>query len=270
MSDKEIERYLIDKDPFIANTLCVLKRAKNTAAEKIEWLKSLIEKKQQVLELLDTRIQLVAQFLVTKKGHEIYELPPELPDTLVCTTWQQLGWMELPTTTEIEDNNKDFKYRRALINTFRVEWLQAQISLLEATNPRIDTYTHIPEESTTDQTRRTVEKYFNFTLGNDPRKHKQILSAEDHAKLIEWVIYYFDNHLTVPEIKAPIREINTSKGNTVHTFRLLFKELHPIGNYPVSLWELIKAIFHAYREDNPETIRKTKEPQYYDLLPHKN
>jgi len=109
-----------------------------------------------------------------------------------------------------------------------------------------------------------IEDTFKFMQFDDDRKHEVILNETDYGNLIEWVLFYFENNFKLPEIKNPIKIINTSKGNVIYTFKLIFKELHPSKTRPDSLFELIKLCFYEYRDDNINNFKKQKEPQYYN------
>lgn len=115
-----------------------------------------------------------------------------------------------------------------------------------------------------------VENYFSFMLNNDPRKHQLILSKNDFDNLINWVTYYFENNFELPDITQPIQNVNTNKGNVIYTFMSFFKKEHPSRTRPESLYELIKACFYEYRDDNITNFKKQKKPQYYDDLISKN
>lgn len=269
-NDIEIERYLNQNDPYIKRTLAILKVAENTDSEKIDFITKELNKRKEILHCLDERIQVFAQTVVDEKGFKIYELPPELTKEFVCMTYEKLGWMDVPTNNEIEANNNEFIYRRALINTFRKEWLRFQISRFKASNKKPDTNTQEDEEKNSETHKKTVEEHFRFMLKNDPRKHKPILSSDDHDKLVNWVTAYFENELEVPEITHPIKNCNTAHGNVVHTFRILFKEIHPFSTYPESLWELIRSCFHRLKKHEDKALSKWKASEDYDKLPHKH
>lgn len=94
-----------------------------------------------------------------------------------------------------------------------------------------------------------VKLHFEFFRGNCPRKHEQILKDEDFDKLIEWTEYYYENHFEIPEIKEPIRVVNTNKTYVQLAFKYLFKQLHKSSPYPKSLFEFYKRAFFPYSED---------------------
>jgi hypothetical protein len=108
-----------------------------------------------------------------------------------------------------------------------------------------------------------IKDFFGFMLNEDRRKHQQILSDSDFSKLVGWVSYYFTNNLSIPKISSPIKSINTTKGVVIHTFKLFFKEEHPTMDMPDSLFGLIKACFHKYRDDEIMNLRKTNCPRDY-------
>lgn len=108
-----------------------------------------------------------------------------------------------------------------------------------------------------------VKKAFEFTLKLDPRKKKQILSEADNIKLVEWVTYYFENNFNLPAIENPILNVNTSDGNIIWTFKILFDDLFPNISRKDSLYELLKLCFKKYINDNIENYKKRGEPPYY-------
>lgn len=114
--------------------------------------------------------------------------------------------------------------------------------------------------------RGLVEDKFKFMLFTDPRKHGQIITEEDYYKLVNWVAYYFENNETIPEIKNPIKKVNTDKGNVFYTFKLFYKEIKPNSTYPDNLFKLIQRCFYEYRNDNIDNMKKVKKPQYYNFL----
>ncbi|MDN3687243.1 hypothetical protein [Cyclobacterium jeungdonense] len=111
-----------------------------------------------------------------------------------------------------------------------------------------------------------VEEAFRFMLKTDPRTNEQILSVLDYEKLIAWVTFYFTNDFSIPKILKPIKSVNTPKGNVIYTFLLFFKIEYPGHRRPDSLFDLIKACFYPYRDDNAVNMRKTSKPQYYGTI----
>ena len=78
-----------------------------------------------------------------------------------------------------------------------------------------------PENSTL----KKIELHFGFFQNKCPRKHKIILKETDFKKLIEWTVYYYENSFKIPEIKEPIKVVNTNKTYVQLAFRYLFKEI---------------------------------------------
>ena len=111
-----------------------------------------------------------------------------------------------------------------------------------------------------------VTQAFSYMAGEDPRKHKAILSEDDFKKLINWVLFYFENDFKLPEKINPIKQVNTAKGNVIYTFKKLFKDLYPTATFPNTLFLLYKSCFYQYRDDKLENFLKQKEPQYYKEL----
>lgn len=121
-----------------------------------------------------------------------------------------------------------------------------------------------------DTMRDKIATAFGWMTGIDPRKHKVILNEPDFNRLLDWITYYFEHDFSLPEVSAPIKSINTNKGNVVYTFMKFFKDEYPSHTRPDSLFELIKCCFHEYREDKIENLKKTKEPPHYSELIRKN
>lgn len=118
--------------------------------------------------------------------------------------------------------------------------------------------------------REKIEEAFGFMLHVDPRKHKIILEEDDFNKLINWILYYFENDFKLPKIDKPIQKVNTNKGNVIYTFLKFYKDQHPTKTRPYSLYNFIKACFYEYRDDNIENYKKQKMPQFYQDLIKKN
>jgi len=131
-----------------------------------------------------------------------------------------------------------------------------------------DTKTKLTSDNYPDKlsTKQKVENAFAFMKESDPRQHVNILEDEDYRNLINCVTYYFENGFSVPKIDRPIQNVNTSKGNIVFTFKRLFKRENPTKTFPDSLFFLIIACFHEYRDDSISNLKKTKKPQYYEDL----
>ena len=119
------------------------------------------------------------------------------------------------------------------------------------------------EPTTVSPIKVDIENCFGFMRGDDMRKHKVILNKDDYDNLTKWLFSYFNNNLTKPEIENPIKKVNTTKGNVVYTFIVLFDLIHPTSTRPNSLFELIKACFFEFRDDDILNMKKQKAPQYY-------
>lgn len=138
---------------------------------------------------------------------------------------------------------------------------------------RIEANSPNPEQSfpgpdpITDQ---KIEDAFRYMKGLDPMKQKRILSDAEFENLIIWVKSYFANEHTIPEIHSPIRNVFTTRGNVYTTFKYLYRDFHAIGKIPDSLYNLIKACFYEYRDDNIDNMKKTKEPDHYNELIRKS
>lgn len=111
-----------------------------------------------------------------------------------------------------------------------------------------------------------VEKTLSFMSRRDVRQAAHILSEKDFRNLVDWVTYYFEHDFKIPDIQKPIQYVHTSKGNVFNAFKVLFNNEHPRMSLPDSLFELIKACFHPYREDAIDNMRKTKKSTDFDKL----
>lgn len=113
-----------------------------------------------------------------------------------------------------------------------------------------------------------VSQAFKFTLSEDPRKKKQILSQQDFDYLVCKVTEYFESDLTLPEINHPIKQVNTSRGNIVQTFIDIFTELVPekSNSKPPNYWVLIQKCFNQYGGVGSSNISKSKPSLDYDKL----
>lgn len=126
----------------------------------------------------------------------------------------------------------------------------------------------ISNSNVNEQIREIVNQQFSYTLKTCPRKNKgQILSEQDYEKLVDAVSYFFENDYKLPEIKEPIKTVNTTKQNIVYSFIELYGKLKKAGQKrPNSLFELIKLLFEPYKNDDISNMRKTKKPTYYHEL----
>tara|TARA_R110000803_G_scaffold75179_2_gene139496 strand:+ start:477 stop:1433 length:957 start_codon:yes stop_codon:yes gene_type:complete len=106
----------------------------------------------------------------------------------------------------------------------------------------------IPELNETELS-EIIIKHFSFFNGKCPRKHKSILSDENFRKLIEWTIYFYKNQFEVPEIRDPIKIVNTNKTFVQLAFKYLFKELHKSSPYHKNLFTFYSRAFIKYSLD---------------------
>ncbi|MCL2561582.1 MAG: hypothetical protein FWE10_04600 [Rikenellaceae bacterium] len=111
-----------------------------------------------------------------------------------------------------------------------------------------------------------IERYFAFMKERDARQNAHILSEKDFDRLIEWITYYFEHDLNVPNVQVPIQHVHTSKGNIYGAFREFFRFERPRMSLPNSLFELIKVCFYPYRDDIIDNMRKTKKPADFERL----
>lgn len=179
--------------------------------------------------------------------------------------------------TEIQDTHNIHVWQKDVMSISTLGFSFNRIGKIdeqiEQENSKLTRTTDITVKEETDNELKIKAKVnfaFGFMQGNDHRRHKQILNDHDFNKLVTWVSYYFVNNFSIPEINDPIIKVNTAKGNVVYTFMAFFKELHPASPRPDSLFDLIKACFHEYRDDKLENLKKTKEPQYYSDLIRKS
>lgn len=162
--------------------------------------------------------------------------------------------------------NEEHRYRQILKMWFRdeKEFIDNIKESVKSEPQQTDEKTKTDNQE--NSTRQKIESAFSFMQSNDLRTHRQILNEKDYNNLIDWVTSYFENNFTIPSIDKPIQEINTGKRNVQWTFMKLYKDIHPASTRPNSLFELIKACFHQYREDKIGSMKKTNEPQYYKEL----
>lgn len=106
---------------------------------------------------------------------------------------------------------------------------------------------------------RKIEKHLGFLLDNCPRQNRQILSKEDYENIIEWMKYYYNNSFILPEIKTPIRNVNTNKTIIQLALKFLFKELHPSNTYPRSLFDFYITAFSKYSKDKRTNFGKVSQ-----------
>lgn len=118
-----------------------------------------------------------------------------------------------------------------------------------------------PKESETELT-ETVKKHFNFFNKDCPRKGKLILKDTDFEKLIKWTIYYYENNFKIPEIKEPIKVVNTNITYVILAFRYLFKEQHPLNKYPESLFIFFTKAFKPYSDYKKKNFDKVKNNEF--------
>jgi hypothetical protein len=128
------------------------------------------------------------------------------------------------------------------------------------------------EEETSD-IRKKVATFLSFMLERDKRKNAHILKKEEYNNLVDWVTYYFENDLLIPEIQSPIIKVFTSQQVLIYAFTCLFdrimddKETRGIKNRrPDSLFELITSCFKGYRNKNIENLKKATKTPNEDYL----
>lgn len=104
-----------------------------------------------------------------------------------------------------------------------------------------------------------IANHFSFLLGNCPRKGMPILKNEkDLSKLVNWLTYFFENNFKVPEIKDPIKKVNTNDYFTQLAFLYLFDELRIKGFHNqrtraktlFKLWEYSFKEYKGYSKPN--------------------
>jgi len=112
--------------------------------------------------------------------------------------------------------------------------------------------------------RDVVYNSFKFMLKNDPRKHRQIIAEADLNKLVVWFTKYLENKFEIPEIESPIREINTTIGNVVQTFKYAYWKVHPTtSTYPSTLFELMAKCFYNYQGHTIEQLLHSNPSKDY-------
>lgn len=156
-----------------------------------------------------------------------------------------------------EDYHDDYKHQGWVYG-----WLnEALYGLRQQEHMAVETPK--PEDMTM---RDRVEDFFDFLTRHNGRDNPHILSEPDFQSLVKWVTYYCEHDFTLPEIARPIYRVNTTKGIIIHSFKDFFKHEYPTYNFPDSLYELIKVCFYQYRDDKIESMKKTKEPEFYRKL----
>ena len=162
-----------------------------------------------------------------------------------------------------KSNNAKDDYWKTIKSNFNTQ-------LSEFPSPQLLNTTFSNKQANKTAIKEKVISAFAFMQGKDLRKHKRILNETDFENLIDWVTYYFENDFLMPEIKKPIKEVNTNKENVIYTFKNFFKIVCPERTYPPSLFQLYTSCFYNYRNDKETNFRKVKEPKYYSELIKKN
>lgn len=209
-----------------------------------------------------------------KKAKDEYYEPEEFRDGLIAklNSWSEIIDMNKKTrpneaeSIDIKFENSTFRVDKDIISVISdaIEEVYQEFAGQSKTPVNQQTDKEDPKNEIT--IRQKVESAFEFMQEKDPRKGKLILGEKDYNNLIDWITYYFENNMKVPNIPEPIKKVYTSKGNVVFTFRELFKELFPNHTMQDSLFELIKSCFFEYRQDKISNLRKTNEPQLYNDL----
>jgi hypothetical protein len=106
-----------------------------------------------------------------------------------------------------------------------------------------------------------INNHFAFFYDDCPRRSVKILSDDEADQLIDWTIYFYKNKFKLPEIKEPIKQVNTNKSYVRLAFRYLFKELHPNKKFPNTLFEFYRSAFKQFRYDNESNFYKEKKNQ---------
>jgi hypothetical protein len=172
-----------------------------------------------------------------------------------------------------EINSKDLVLRKSKLEFLKTEAERAKKAITIDELDELDevdlstlSIDNSKEESDNNEIKKAVKEAFKFTLKIDPRKKVKILSDEDFTKLINWVSFYYENNLTLPDITKPIMTVNTAKDNIRTAFKKFFVLLHPTKTKPDSFFKLITSCFHPYRYDKKSTIEKCKTPHGYNDL----
>ena len=115
-----------------------------------------------------------------------------------------------------------------------------------------------PPQQNSDSIQEQVETAFGFMQKTCPRKQKIILNENDYSNLINWITFYYDNNLQIPDIKTPIKNVNTNKTFVQLAFRYFYKEQYPNATFPDSLFEFYKSAFFPYRMDKKSNFYSAK------------
>ncbi|WP_165732379.1 hypothetical protein [Polaribacter sp. 20A6] len=234
--------------------------------EKDEYLRDLQRKKDEYLE-----------------GYSMYYhdmvsigLSISIPDWEKCNDAVKLlkainsEYVVLNDPIAIITPNKEIQVKALVLRKSKLEFLKTEAiraSRVNDINELDEDSIDLPQQDTDDSSvRAKVSKAFRFTLSKDFRKDKQILSQQDYDKLVSWVTEYYEEDFTLPKITEPIKQVNTSKGNVFQVFKDLFLELCPekYKSKPDSFYNLIKACFYQYRNDEISNISKSKRPTNYE------
>jgi len=120
-----------------------------------------------------------------------------------------------------------------------------------------------------------IKEHFAFFLGNCPRRGIPILSSEnDFNRLIEWTTYFYENNFEVPNIDAPIQNINTNNYYTQLAFVYLFDQLRKLGFHSqrtraktiFNLWEKSFQDYSGYSEKNFWKVNQEKGNEVKKLM----
>lgn len=108
-----------------------------------------------------------------------------------------------------------------------------------------------------------VKKAFEFTLKEGKLK-KQILSNEDHLRLLKWVTFYFDNEYKLPNVDTPISELNIGVTYIRYAFKLLIDQIHTPYARPESFYTLVPLCFKDLETDTKKDIQATSKPARWE------
>lgn len=150
----------------------------------------------------------------------------------------------------------------------KLEFLKAEAIRARDADKIIDlekshTDEHTPSITSISENAIKVKKAFEFTLKLGKDK-KQILSNDDHLRLVKWVTFYFDNQYELPIIDNPISELNIGVTYIRYAFKLLMKEMYTTYGRPESFYLLVAMCFQDLGSDDTRDIQATSKPANWE------
>ncbi len=118
-----------------------------------------------------------------------------------------------------------------------------------------------PQSNSTSKTK--VIEYLSCMSERDSRQLVKRLSEPEFNKLINWVTFYFDNDLLLPEIKDPIQTVHTSQVFIVSQFVSCFDNIKgKVPKRPDSLFDLMRLCFYEFRHYKISNLKSANRNNY--------